>query len=81
MTEWVQVEAIFQLRYVCSAPVAWNQVLMQGGRIGLSSGLGRVLADVQQLRPTVFAAPPTFWNGLFKDFENQVARSGPDARH
>eukprot|EP00438_Fugacium_kawagutii_P030787 Skav221436 [mRNA] locus=scaffold140:49097:50167:+ [translate_table: standard] len=52
---------------------------MQGGRIGVSSGAGRVLADVQVLRPTVFSAPPTFWNGLFNDFENDL-RATNDSR-
>ena len=48
------------------------EVLMQGGRLGCSSGLGRVLEDLPRLRPTTFAASPSFWNGLHKDFENQL---------
>eukprot|EP00435_Cladocopium_sp_Y103_P037343 s2581_g9.t2 len=53
----------------CSMDVV---VLMQGGRLGCSSGLGRALEDLPQLRPTTFAAPPSFWNGLHKDFEHQL---------
>ena len=45
---------------------------MQGGRLGCSSGLGRVLEDLPRLRPTTFAASPSFWNGLHKDFESQL---------
>ncbi len=55
------------------------EVLMQGGRLGVFSSLAHLLEDVQVLRPTVFAAPPTFWNGLFKDFQNEVMRGGNDS--
>ena len=49
---------------------------MQGGRLACSSGLGRVLEDLPRLRPTTFAASPSFWNGLHKDFENQLRDRG-----
>ncbi|CAE7561362.1 car [Symbiodinium sp. CCMP2456] len=50
-----------------------HDVLMQGGRIGVFSGsLDRMLEDLRALRPTVFAAAPTFWTGLYSDFENDV---------
>lgn len=52
---------------------------MQGGRLGVFSSLAHLLEDVQVLRPTVFAAPPTFWNGLFNDFQNEVTRGGNDS--
>lgn len=50
-----------------------HDVLLQGGRIGVFSGsLDRMLDDVQILRPTAFAATPTFWNGLYNQFEQEV---------
>ena len=49
------------------------EVLMQGGRLGCASGLGRMLEDLPRLRPTTLAAPPGFWSGLQKDFEHQLA--------
>ena len=52
---------------------------MQGGRLGVFSSLAHLLEDVQVLRPTVFAAPPTFWNGLFNDFQNELMRGGNDS--
>eukprot|EP00439_Symbiodinium_sp_Y106_P019596 s5596_g2.t1 len=58
-----------------------HDVLMQGGRIGVFSGsLDRMLEDVRALRPTVFAAAPTFWTGLYSDFENDVAEEGAQAK-
>ena len=44
--------------------------LLQGGRIVFSSGgLEHLMDEVKQVRPTVFAATPTFWIGLMKQFE------------
>ena len=59
-----------------------HDVLMQGGSIGFFSGsLCRMLDDCRSLRPTVFAATPTFWNGLHAQFEaelrSELACSGP----
>ncbi|CAJ1448540.1 unnamed protein product [Effrenium voratum] len=52
-----------------------HDVLMQGGQIGVFSGsLDRILDDARALRPTVFAAPPTFWNGLHAEFEDEVVQ-------
>ncbi|CAK0843476.1 unnamed protein product [Prorocentrum cordatum] len=50
-----------------------HDVLLQGGRIGVFSGsLDNMLDDVQRLRPTAFAAAPTFWNSLYSQFEQDV---------
>ena len=52
-----------------------HEVLLGGGRIGVFSGsLTRILDDCRALRPTVFAATPTFWNGLYAQFEGEVSR-------
>jgi long-chain acyl-CoA synthetase len=51
-----------------------HEVLLSGGRIGLFSGsLARLLDDCQCLRPTVFAATPSFWNGLYAQYEHELA--------
>eukprot|EP01043_Picozoa_sp_COSAG02_P017771 COSAG02_NODE_814_length_16879_cov_4.389928_3_plen_1226_part_00 len=50
-------------------------VLLQGGCIGFFSGsLTRIQDDCQRLRPTAFAATPTFWTGLLGQFEAEVRR-------
>eukprot|EP01052_Picozoa_sp_SAG31_P010686 SAG31_NODE_592_length_13726_cov_7.188082_6_plen_916_part_00 len=52
-----------------------HDVLIQGGRIGFFSGsLVRMQEDCQRLRPTAFAATPTFWMGLLAQFEAEVRR-------
>ena len=51
-----------------------HDVLLGGGRIGCFTSLGNILEDCQSLRPTVFAATPTFWNSLLSDFEQALAR-------
>jgi long-subunit acyl-CoA synthetase (AMP-forming) len=51
-----------------------HDVLLGGGRIGCFTNLGNMLEDCQSLRPTVFAATPTFWNSLLSDFEQELAR-------
>jgi long-chain acyl-CoA synthetase len=52
-----------------------HDVLMQGGSIGFFSGsLTRMQEDCQRLRPTAFAATPTFWVGLLAQFESEVRR-------
>lgn len=46
-----------------------------GGRIGVFSGSLDILSeDIEALRPTVFGATPTFWNGLHQNFINELAR-------
>lgn len=53
-----------------------HDVLMQGGSIGFFSGsLSRMLGDCRSLRPTAFAATPTFWNGLHAQFEAELRRA------
>ena len=50
-------------------------VLLQGGCIGFFSGsLARIQDDCQRLRPTAFAATPTFWTGLLAQFEAELRR-------
>jgi long-chain acyl-CoA synthetase len=48
-------------------------VLAKGGRIGVFSGsLDRLLEDAQALRPTVFGGMPTFWQGLYSHFQQEL---------
>jgi len=47
--------------------------LSKGGRIGLYSGsLDRMSQDILVLRPTLFGATPTFWYGLYRQYQAEV---------
>ena len=47
-------------------------VLAKGGSIGVFSGLSRISDDCRLLCPTTFGATPTFWNGLYSQFQNDL---------
>ena len=65
--------ATLMVVYAYEAMRQSHDVLLAGGRIGTFSGsLARLLDDCAALRPTVFAATPTFWNGLHRQFEQEV---------
>ena len=51
-----------------------HEVILQGGCIGCFTSLANIQEDCQLLQPTVFAATPTFWNGLVAEFEGEVRR-------
>ena len=51
--------------------------ICKGGAIGVFSGsLSRVTDDAKALRPTIFAAVPSFWNVLHQQFLEEQRKNG-----
>ena len=51
-----------------------TDLLFAGGCMGVYSGsLLRLFSDCRALAPTSFCAAPTLWNGLFREFETELA--------
>lgn len=50
-------------------------IISLGGQIGIFSGnLSKIEEDCKVLRPTIFGATPTFWNGMYREFNIELAQ-------
>ena len=73
---WIIERVTFSYR-----PLAWAAdrditvgTILTGGRVGFSSGdVNRLMEELALVRPTLFSAPPSFWNKIYAEFKTALS--------
>jgi long-subunit acyl-CoA synthetase (AMP-forming) len=44
--------------------------IINGGRVGIYSDIKNIFEDILELEPSYFTGPPSFYNKIYKEFQN-----------
>ncbi len=73
--------ALLPWAHVFGGHVELNVMMAVGGSVAISSGAEEIMAELQQVRPTVLYAVPRVWMHIFHELQRELAAEPEMSRH
>lgn len=69
--------AVLPLSHVFARMIYYSLIVISGGSMAFTEGIGTVAADMQKIRPTVMAGVPRLYETIYHKILTQLRRSPP----